>query len=125
MSDLKSMMEGLFDEAADDNLPAEEKDSAQKLLLTVSVKEKMFNEDQRHYARATLKRLEGNRRRRCRTSDQGGRTPRKQFIDDDNVEIREELRIVSSKKMKSSHNTIAKKSSKYILNLFTFFVKLD
>ena len=32
---------------------------------------------------------------------------------------------ISSKKMKSSHNTIGKKSSKYILNLFTFFVKLD
>ncbi len=106
MSYLKSMMEGLFDEAADDNLPAEEKDSAQKLLLTVSVKEKMFNEDQRHYARATLKRLEGNRRRRCRTSDQGGRTPRKQFIDDDNVEIREELRIVSSKKMKKRRRRV-------------------
>lgn len=101
MSDLKSMMEGLFDEAADDNLPGEEKDSAQKLLLTVSVKEKLFNEDQRHYARVTLKRLEGNRRRRCRTSDQGGRsTPRKQSYDEGNIEIREELRIVSSKKIK-------------------------
>jgi hypothetical protein len=32
---------------------------------------------------------------------------------------------ISSKKMKSLHNTIGKKSSKYILNLFTFFVKLD
>ena len=101
MSDLKSMMEGLFDEAEDDNLPAEEKDSAQKLLLTVSVKEKLFNEDQRHYARVTLKRLEGNRRRRCRTSDQGGKaTPRKHIYDEDNMEIREELRIVSSKKVK-------------------------
>jgi len=101
MSDLKSMMEGLFDEAADDNLPAEEKDSAQKLLLTVSVKEKLFNEDQRHYARATLKRLEGNRRRRCRTSGQGGKsTPRRHTYEEDNIEIREELRIVSSKKMK-------------------------
>ena len=101
MSDLKSMMEGLFDEAADDNLPAEEKDSAQKLLLTISVKEKLFNEDQRHYARVTLKRLEGDRRRRCRTSDAGGKsTPRRHVYDDDTVEIREELRIVSSKKMK-------------------------
>lgn len=101
MSDLKSMMEGLFDEAEDDNLPSEEKANAQKLLLNVSVKEKIFNEDQRHYARATLKRLEGNRRRRCRTSDQGGRsTPRKESYHDDSIEIREELRIVSSKKMK-------------------------
>ena len=101
MSDLKSMMEGLFDEAEDENLPTEEKASAQKLLLTISVKEKLFNEDQRHYARATLKRLEGSRRRRCRTSDQGGRgTPRKQSYDEDNIEIREELRIVSSKKIK-------------------------
>jgi len=101
MSDLKSMMEGLFDEAEDDNLPSEEKASAQKLLLNISVKEKMFNEDQRHYARATLKRLEGNRRRRCRTSDHGGRsTPGKHSYDEENVEIREELRIVSSKKIK-------------------------
>lgn len=101
MSDLKSMMEGLFDEAEDDNLPAEEKASAQKLLLTISVKEKMFNEDQRHYARVTLKRLEGDRRRRCRTSDVGEtRTPRKPSYDEDNVAIREELRIVSSKKVK-------------------------
>jgi hypothetical protein len=100
MSDLKSMMEGLFDEAEDDNLPAEEKDSGQKLLLTVSVKEKLFNEDQRHYARVALKRLEGDRRRRCRTSDQMGKsTPRKHY-DEDNIEIREELRIVSSKKIK-------------------------
>ena len=101
MSDLKSMMEGLFDEAADDNLASQEKASAQKLLLTVSVKEKLFNEDQRHYARVTLKRLEGDRRRRCRTSDQGRKsTPRKHTYDEDNIEIREELRIVSSKKMK-------------------------
>merc|ERR1719491_1648384 len=38
VSDLKSMMEGLFDEAEDDNLPSEEKASAQKLLLNISVK---------------------------------------------------------------------------------------
>lgn len=101
VSDLKSMMEGIFDEAEDDNLNSEEKGTAQKLLLTISVKDKLFNEDQRHYAKVALKRLEGDRRRRCRTGDQGGKSkPRKHSFDEDNVEIREELRIVSSKKVK-------------------------
>merc|ERR1712032_1407522 len=68
MSDLKSMMESLLDEADDDNISSEEKASAQKLLLKISMKEMLFNDDQRHFARATLKRLEGSRRRRCRTS---------------------------------------------------------
>jgi len=101
MSDLKSMMEGLLDEAEDDSISSEQKASAQKLLLKISMKEKLFNADQRHFARATLKRLEGNRRRRCRTSDQGGRsTPNKLSRENDFFEIREELRIVSSKKIK-------------------------
>lgn len=99
VSDLKAMMEGIFDEDEDDSLPSEEKAMCQKLLLTISVKEKLFTEEQRHMARSMLKRLEGSRRRRCRTSEQGssqraspGRRGRQ------NEEIREELRIVSSKK---------------------------
>jgi hypothetical protein len=99
ISDLKSMMEGIFDEADDDTLPSEDKAVCQKLLLTVSVKEKLFNEQQRHMAKIMLKRLEGNRRRRCRTSDQPSRRPRNVEGGDD-VAIREELRIVGKKRRK-------------------------
>lgn len=70
MADLKSMMESVLEEAEDDALPAIEKSTCQKLLLQISVNEKLFNEQQRHFARNMLKRLEGDRRRRCRTSDQ-------------------------------------------------------
>jgi Bromodomain len=99
ISDLKSMMEGLLDEAEDDNLLNEEKATTQKLLLNVSVKEKIFNEEQRRFAKTMLKRLEGDRRRRCRTADQtesfspGRRNKRGQ----EGSEIREELRIVRRK----------------------------
>ena len=104
MSDLKSMMQGVFDDAEDDSLSNEDKSTCQKLLLTISVKEKLFNDEQRHIARSMLKRLEGNRRRRCRTSDQPqpdqfspGRRSRR---DEAPAEIREELRIVGKQKKK-------------------------
>ena len=103
MSDLKSMMEGLIEDADDDGPPAEDKATAQKLLLTISVKERLFNEEQRHFARVMLKRLEGNRRRRCRTSDQQARVgPGRRQREDDGVggELREELLIVGKKKRK-------------------------
>jgi hypothetical protein len=99
ISDLKSMMEGVFDEAEDDTLASEDKAICQNLLLTVSVKEKLFNEQQRHMAKIMLKRLEGNRRRRCRTSDQPPRRPRN-VEEGDDVAIREELRIVGKKRRK-------------------------
>lgn len=97
MSDLKSLMENLLEEAEDDNLQSEERAIAQKLLLTVSIKEKLFNEEHRRYARNMLKQLDGNRRRRCRTTDQQPEllSPGRKVGDG---EIREELRIVSSKK---------------------------
>jgi SNF2 family DNA or RNA helicase len=98
MADLKSMLEGLFDEADEDSLPQDEKATAQNLMLTISVKDKLFNEEQRHFARATLKRLEGNRRRRCRTSDKVTRfSPGKRGKVEEPNEIREELRIVGKK----------------------------
>jgi len=98
MSDLKSMMESLLDDAEDDNLPDDDKAVAQKLLLTISVKDKIFNEEQRHFARSMQKRLEGNRRRRCRTTDQSERfSPTRKSRGQDPSEIREELRIVSKK----------------------------
>jgi len=71
ISDLKSMMDGILEEAEDDSLPSGDKQACQKLLLTISVKESLFNEEQRHLARSLLKRLEGDRRRRCRTSTDG------------------------------------------------------
>lgn len=70
MSDLRGMMESIFEEDDDEALAKEEKDTLQKLLLTISVKEKMFSEEQRHVAKVFLKRIEGDRRRRCRTSEQ-------------------------------------------------------
>merc|ERR1712048_1555567 len=64
-------MDGILEEAEDDSLPSNDKQACQKLLLTISVKESLFNEEQRHLARSLLKRLEGDRRRRCRTSTDG------------------------------------------------------
>jgi hypothetical protein len=99
MADLKSMLEGLFDEADNDSLPQDEKATAQKLMLMISVNEKLFNEEQRHFGRATLKRLEGNRRRRCRTSDNKAQrfSPGRRGKSDEPNDIREELRIVGKK----------------------------
>jgi Bromodomain len=100
MSDLKSMMQSTFeDDDEEDALSSEEKDACQKLLLTVSVKDKIFTEEQRSTAKKFLKRFEGDRRRRCRTSEQ----PRFQPGDtngDPIVSIREELMITGKKKNK-------------------------
>merc|ERR1712150_442431 len=51
IQDLKSMMDGIFEDVEDDNLSEEEKSNCQKLLLTISVKAKIFTEDQRNTAR--------------------------------------------------------------------------
>jgi len=98
VTDLKAMMEGIFDEEEDESLPEEEKQTCQKLLLTMSVKEKLFNEEQRHMARVMLKRLEGSRRRRCRTSDQQGGGAAFSPGRRGRQNVREELLIVSKKK---------------------------
>jgi len=68
MSDVTGMMDGIFEQVEDDTLPSTEKAACSKLLLTISVKHKMFNEEQRSMAKIMLKRLEGDRRRRCRTN---------------------------------------------------------
>ena len=74
MNDLAGLMEGVFEDIEDDNLPQSDKTICQNLLLMVSVKEKIFSSEQRTHARKMLKRLEGDRRRRCRTNgDEGGR----------------------------------------------------
>lgn len=102
MSDLKSMMDGIFVEAEDDTLIPSDKALCQTLLLTISVKDKMFNEEQRKLARNMLKRLEGDRRRRCRTSmEQPERSSANSFrADDGNPEVREELLILSKHQRK-------------------------
>lgn len=98
MSDLKSMMDGILEEAEDDSLPNSEKAVCQKLLLTISVKELIFTEEQRHLARMLLKRLEGDRRRRCRTSTEGApriSSARLSLEVEDSVKIPDDLLILS------------------------------
>jgi hypothetical protein len=72
MNELKSMMLNIFEDEdeEEETLSPEEKSACQKMLLTISVKHSMFTEEQRNMARKFLKRVEGDRRRRCRTSDQ-------------------------------------------------------
>lgn len=98
VSDLKSMMQNILDDD-EEELQSDEKAACQKLLLTVSVKEKIFNEEQRQDARLFLKKLEGDRRRRCRTTDQSRRKPAGKD-EDVGVVIPEELRIASRKRRK-------------------------
>lgn len=96
MSDLKSMMESVFDDEDEEGLSKDEKEVCMKLLLTISVKEKMFNDEQRHLARSFLKRLEGGRRRRCRTTDQARFAPGAE--DEPASAIPEELMIRGKKR---------------------------
>ncbi len=91
------LKEDIFEQERDDTLPPSEKAICQKLLLTISVKSKLFSQSQRDTAKKLLDRLEGDRRRKCRTSNIG--------IDTNVVDetlfapsIRKELLIVSSKK---------------------------
>ena len=62
-------MEDIFEQDREDTLQPSEKSLCQKLLLTVSVKDKLFTEEQRNTAKKLLQRLEGDRRRKCRTSE--------------------------------------------------------
>lgn len=96
IEDLKSMMDGIFDDIDDDNLSEEEKTVCEKLLLTISCKEKLFSEAQRLLARNMLKRLEGDRRRRCR--DEGGSRFSAVSNEPGTPEVNEKLMIRSSKK---------------------------
>jgi Bromodomain len=99
MSDLKSMMQSTFEDDDEDALSSEEKNACQKLLLTVSVKDKLFNEEQRLVAKKFLKRFEGDRRRRCRTSEQPRFRPGIEH-DEPVAGIREELMIMGKKRKK-------------------------
>jgi len=97
IGELKSMMEGIFEQLEDETLPADEKDVLQKLLLTISVKEIMFNDDQRQLARSFLKKVEGDRRRRCRTTDQNKGDPTDEAA---SPEVNSALKIVGKKRKK-------------------------
>lgn len=99
MSDLKSMMESLEDDDDEEGLSKEERDACQKLLLTVSVKQKLFTEAQRRVAKKYLERFEGGRRRRCRTSEQTRFQPGVGG-DDEPAAIRKELMITGKKRRK-------------------------
>jgi hypothetical protein len=88
------MMDGIFEDIEDDNLAAIEKTNCHKLLLTISCKAKLFSEDQRNLARILLERLEGDRRRKCRTGDEG----RLADNEPEAVVVNEHLMIRSSKK---------------------------
>ena len=105
MVDVKSLMQAVLEEDDDDALPKDEQTQCQKLLLTVSVKEKIFNEEQRHLARSYLKRLEGDRKRRCRTSEQPRFTPG--VHDDEPVSaLPEELMIRGKKRRKKQKRRV-------------------
>jgi hypothetical protein len=96
IEDLKSMMDGIFDDIEDDKVSEEEKTICEKLLLTISCKEKIFSDAHRLLAKNMLKRLEGDRRRRCR--DEGGSRFSSVLNEPGTPEVNEKLMIRSSKK---------------------------
>lgn len=105
MVDLKGVMEDIFEQEREDTLQASDKTTCQKLLLTISVKHTIFTDEQRTTAKKLLQKLEGDRRRKCRTSEGEPirrRGEGKYGLDDliAGPAIREELLIVSSKKKK-------------------------
>jgi hypothetical protein len=79
-------------------------------LLTISVKSKLFNESQRETAKKLLDSLEGDRRRKCRTSNIGAEENADDLLFAPS--IRKELLIVSSKKKKKGR---IKKQSKPLI----------
>ena len=98
----KGVMEDIFEQDKEDTLTPADKESCQKLLLMVSVKEKIFSKEQRNTAKKLLARLEGDRRRKCRVSEGGDRTDRRSLGHADepanSASTPKELLIVSSKK---------------------------
>ena len=101
IEDLRSMLDGIFDDMDDDSLQDEEKTVCENLLLTISVKEKLFNEAQRLLARNMLKRLEGDRRRRCRD---GSTRFSKRSSEPGTPEVNEKLMIRSTKKKRKKRS---------------------
>ena len=111
ISDLKIMMDGVFEEQDDDNLPQEDKAVCEKLLLTISCKTKLFSESQCNLAKKLLKRLEGDRRRKCRdTEEKNGRFSKTSRFTADPTSpvVNENLLIRSSKKRKKKRGRNAR-----------------
>mmetsp|Transcript_1524 Transcript_1524/g.2023 ORF Transcript_1524/g.2023 Transcript_1524/m.2023 type:complete len:2660 (+) Transcript_1524:292-8271(+) len=103
ISDLKSMMDGVLEDLDDDSLPAEDKQICEQLLLKISCTTKLFSESQRILAKNLLKRLEGDRRRKCRdTGDEPGRFSKTSRFTNDpsSPTVNEKLLITSSHKRK-------------------------
>jgi Bromodomain len=100
VSEVKSLMNSIMEEDDDEGLAKEEQDQCQKLLLTISLKEKYFNEEQRHLARSLLKSIEGDRKRRCRTTEQHQRFQPGAGDDQPVSSLPEELMIRHRKKRK-------------------------
>lgn len=69
MADLRGVLEDLFEQEVDGTLNPDDKAIAQTLLLKVISKESLFNQKHRDTAQKLLQRLEGDRRRKCRTSN--------------------------------------------------------
>merc|ERR1712183_528984 len=92
MADLTSMMEGIIVENEDNKVPDEEKSLCRNLLLKLSLKTKLFTREQRDRAKVMLHRLEGDRRRRCRTEKDDGTSSRGRYgyaAEDDIPEVDE------------------------------------
>lgn len=100
VSEVKSLMHSIMEEDDDEGLAKEEQEQCQKLLLTISLKEKYFNEEQRQLARSFLKSVEGDRKRRCRTTDQNQRFQPGAGDDQPVSSLPEELMIRHRKKRK-------------------------
>ncbi len=111
LQDLKTMMDGVFDDIEDDNFPDEEKATCEKLLLTISCKEKLFSDSQRNMARGMLKLLEGDRVRKCRVAgDEPSRfskSKRSAREPSSSPVINEQLLIKSSKKKKKKRSRMS------------------
>lgn len=103
VNDLKGMMQNLFEEEDEDAINGDEKAACQKLLLTMSVKERLFNDEQRHMAKKFLKRFEGSRRRRCRTSE----SQEEKNDSKSTPQVREELMIRGTKRSKKKRKRSA------------------
>lgn len=107
MIDLKGVMEDLLEQEREGSLPPSEKATAQTLLLTISVKSKLFNQHQMDTAKKLLHKLEGDRRRKCRTvhteSDIDANTPASP--------AHKELLIVRDKKKRRSRGPEQNKAS--------------
>lgn len=105
-----TLQEDIFEQDRDDTLPGDTKATCQTLLLTISVKEKLFNETQRNTAKKLLQRLEGDRRRKCRTSNIGAEGVTGDEDTSAPASIRKELLIVSSKKKSRKSKGARKKA---------------